>query len=119
MKKTIQIKPVPEIELCIDGGDSVLLRFDVGTIMELSQVKGGLKGLFKKPMPEMVATLIYVAAQRNNENYTLEDARALVSNMSVGDITAIMNEFSEAMGVSTDENNEQTKNLIAQFLKGI
>lgn len=117
MKKVISCKPAPEIELDIDGGDSVLLRFDVNALIFLSEIDGGLEGLFKKTMPEMVATLIHAGAHSNNENFTLEDARKIVCCMSVPDITMLIDEFSTSMGVKKNELNEElAKNLMTQFL---
>ena len=65
-------KSAPEIEISIDGGDEKLLRFDVQCLAELQEIEGGIKTLFKMPITEQAATLVYAAGKNHNENFTLE-----------------------------------------------
>lgn len=63
MAKRIICKPAPELEIEINGGDIVLLRFDVRMMCELQELEGGITGLFERTYPEMAACIIYAAAK--------------------------------------------------------
>ena len=115
MAKKMICKSAPEIELCIDGGDSVLLRFDVQCLANLQEVEGGYKALLKMPIPEQAALLMFCAGKDNNENYTLEDARKMVACMDIASVTEILNTFSESTG--TQVEGDYAKKLMAQMLK--
>lgn len=117
MAKRIVCKPAPEIELeTLDGGDIVLLRFDVYCLAKLQEMDGGLSGMFKLSTPELCAAIIYSAA-KEPENFMLEDARKLVACLDMESINTIITEFSEAMGTAqTEAQKELSKNLMAQFL---
>lgn len=118
MRKVMACKAAPEIEISIDGGASVLLRFDISAISVLQEMEGGIAGIFSKSFPEMAACLVYAGGANNNSNFTLEDARRLVSCMSVANINDIVLEFSESLGIEQNEaQKEISKNLMAQFLR--
>lgn len=117
MAKKMVCKSAPEIEISIDGGDSVLLRFDVQCLAELQEVEGGIKELFKMSIPDQAALLVYAAAKNHNENFSLEDARKMVSCMDIASVQEIINTFSESTGTSTELNSEYAKKLIAQMLR--
>ena len=120
MKKIMQCKSAPEIELVMDGGEAILLRFDVRCLNALQEMEGGLDGLFKNSsIPEMAAKVLYAAAKYNNDGFEYENARYTISNMSVADIQGLMSEFSESMGIDTEANSEYAKKLLAQFLSGL
>ena len=115
--KKIMCKPTPEIELCIDGGESIILRFDVNALIDLQEMADGLNNVFKQSIPEIVALIIYAGAKNTKKDYTIEDARKLVCGMAPTTLTEIMNEFSESMGVEKSAlDGEIAKNLMAQFL---
>lgn len=118
MKKVLCCKPAPELEICVDGGDSVLLRFDISSVMALQEVEGGIMRLMEKPVPELAAIIIYAAAKSNNDNFTLDKAKQMVAFMSVSDVSEIINTFSESMGIDENEaNKDLAKKLMAQFLQ--
>ena len=120
MAKKMVCKAAPEIEISIDGGDeSVLLRFDVACLASLQELEGGMKALFKMNIPEQAARLMYAAGKDHNENFTLEDARKMVSCMDVSSVLEIINVFSESVGSEVDKTvpNEYIKKMMAQLLR--
>lgn len=117
MAKKMICKSAPEIELCIDGGDSVLLRFDVQCLAELQEIKGGIKSLFKMTIPDQAAQLVYAAGKNHNDNFTVEDARRMVSCMDIASVQEIINAFSESTGSTSDISSDDVKKILAQMLK--
>lgn len=117
MAKKMVCKSAPEIEISIDGGDEKLLRFDVQCLAELQEIEGGIKALFKMPITEQAATLVYAAGKNHNENFTLEDARKMVCCMDISSVKDIINTFSESTGSSTELNSDFAKKMMAQMLK--
>lgn len=120
MKKIMQCQSAPEIGLQFNGGEEILLRFDVRCLNSLQEMEGGLDGLFKNAsIPEMAAKVLYCAAKNNNDGFKYERAREIISNMSMVDIQTLMSEFSESMGIDNETNAEYVKKLMAQFLSGL
>lgn len=117
MAKKMVCKSAPEIEISIDGGEEKLLRFDVQCLAELQEIKGGVKALFKKSIPEQAAILVYAAGKNHNENFTLEESRKMVSCMDIASVQEIINTFSESTGTTTDFNEDYAKKVLAQMLK--
>lgn len=117
MAKKMICKSAPEIEICIDGGESKLLRFDVQCLAELQEIKGGFKALFKMPIPEQAAQLVYAAGKNHNENFTPEEARRMVSCMDIMSVQEILSTFSESAGSGSETANEYVKKALAQMLK--
>ena len=115
MAKKMVCKSAPEIELCIDGGESKLLRFDVQCLAELQEIEGGIKALFKMPIPEQAATLVYAAGKNHNDNFTLEESRKMISCMDIASVQEIINTFSESTG-SSEVASDYAKKLLAQML---
>lgn len=113
-KKTMTCKAAPEIELQFDGGEAILLRFDIRCLLALQESEGGLTELTKKGIAETAAKIIYAAGKDINENYDESKAREIVSNMSIENIMEIANTFSESIGNYAED--EKTKKLMAQFL---
>ena len=114
-RKVMQCKSAPEIELCFDGGEAILLRFDIRCLVNIQEAKGGLKKLIKNGIAEMTATIIYAAGKDINDNFDEKKAREITSNMSIEGITEIVKTFEESIGTAGD--NEDTKKLIAQLLE--
>lgn len=103
MAKKIICKPAPEIELELGGGEKILLRFDLYSVMNLQEYKeGGIGEVLTQSVPEVAAAIVYAAGKNNNENFTLEKARLLVANMSVDSVTEIINEYSASIGSETN-----------------
>lgn len=120
MKKIMQCKSAPEIELIMDGGEAILLRFDVRCLNALQEMDGGLEGLINGGnIPEMAAKIMYAAAKYNNDDFKYETARAIISNMTIVDIQGLIQEFSDSMGLDNELNKEYAKKMMAQFLSGL
>ena len=120
MKKIMQCKSAPEIGLIMDGGEEILLRFDVRCLNALQEMEGGLEELLKSgSIPEMAARILYAAAKYNNDNFDYETARAIISSMSIVDINGIIQEFSESMGMDDKVSGEYAKKMMAQFISGL
>ena len=113
-RKVMTCKSAPEIELCFDGGEAILLRFDIRCLLALQELEGGLTELANKGVVETVAKIVYAAGKDINENYDESKANEIVSNMSIENIMEIANTFSESMGSFTED--ETTKKMVAQFL---
>ena len=116
-RKVISCKPTPEIELAFEGGESILLRFDISALMAIQEMEGGLNSLMSKSIPEMCVAIMYGAGKEHNENFTLERAREIVSNLSVSVISEIYEEFTDAMyAVDKEQKDELAKKVMAQYL---
>lgn len=115
MRKVIECKPVSEVELRFNGGESILLRFDVEALITLQEIEGDLKAAMKKSPAELCVSILYAGAVGHNEGMTKERARELVCQMGIETITAIIDEFTESLGAGGNE--ETQKKLIAQLLE--
>lgn len=120
-RKVISVKPVTELELQFEDGKSLCVVFDTEAFMNLSELDGGLTGFSsEKSLPEQCAKIIYAGAKSRNKNFTLEDSRALVSNMDIASITDVINEFSESVGMTKNGvQGELQKKLMEQFIQTI
>lgn len=118
MKKIINVKPVTELELQFESGETLSLRFDVKAISNFNEIEGGINDFLKEmSMPEMCAKVIYIAGVSNNSELTLERARVITSNLDPMTITEIMTEFNISMGSGKNEvQKEIQKKLMEQFL---
>lgn len=113
-KKVMTCKAAPEIELQFDGGETILLRFDIRCLVNMQEVEGGLKEFLKKGIAEMAAAIVYAAGKDINDDFDENKAREIVSNMSILNITEIVKTFEESIG--STGSDEETKKLIAQIL---
>ena len=116
-KKIMTCKSAPEIELQFDGGETILLRFDIRCLSNIQELEGGLAAFVKKGVAEIAAAIVYAAGKGINEerDFTEEKAREIVSNMTIENITEIIKTFEESVG-SAGENEETAKKLLAQLL---
>ena len=121
MKKTFNVKPVTEIELKFENGESLDIVFDIEAISNFTDLEGGLTSFIQEDkLPERCAKIIYIGAKARKQDFTLEDARTLVSNMDTLTITEVMNEFNESMGAAKNGvQSELSKKLMAQYLDKI
>ena len=114
-KKIITCKAAPELELQFDGGVSILLRFDVNCLVNIQELGDGMKEFLSKNFAEMAAAIIYAAGKDLNPELDEDKAREIVSNMSVENITEIVDMFQSSIG-GAKGNDEIAKKLMAQFL---
>ena len=113
-KKVMTCKAAPEIELQFDGGETILLRFDIRCLVNMQEVEGGLKEFLKKGIAEMAAAIVYAAGKDINDDFDEAKASEIVSNMTILNITEIVKTFEESVGSAGSD--EETKKLIAQIL---
>lgn len=113
-KKVMTCKAAPEIELQFDGGETILLRFDIRCLVNMQEVEGGLKEFLKKGIAEMAAAIVYAAGKDINDDFDEAKAREIVSNMTILNITEIVKTFEESVGSAGSD--EEIKKLIAQIL---
>ena len=116
-KKIMTCKSAPEIELQFEGGEAILLRFDIRCLINIQELDGGLTAFMKKNVAEMAADIFYAAGKDINEemDYTEEKAREIVSGMSIETILEVIKTFEESIG-SAGGSDEETKKMIAQLL---
>lgn len=119
MRKTITCKPVDEIEL-INGGESILLRFDVQSVIalqELAQEKNlDMETLFKIDHSELTSMIIYCSAKYCNANITEEKAREYASMLSFTDMIDVIETYSKSIGDAEGiDKDEIVKKILAQF----
>lgn len=115
MKKTINVRPITEIELVFEDGKSLQLKYDVKALLFFNDVADGL---FQDPsIPEICAKVVYIGAASNTEGFTIEEARTIVSNLDPETITVIIDEFTKGMGLQSNEvSKELQKKLMDRFL---
>lgn len=120
-KKTINVKPVSEIELQFEDGKSLTLRFDVKALVNFNDLKGGLTGFIKeKSLPTMCAKIIYIGAKAIDDNFTYEEAIKITSELDPGTVLAIINDFSESMGtLNNGGQNEVIKKYMEEMVKSL
>ena len=115
-KKTMTCKTAPEIELQFDGGEAILLRFDIRCLVNIQEeLEGGMQEFLKNNIAEMAASIVYAAGKDINDGLNVDKAREIVSNMSVENIIEIVDTFQSSIG-ETKGNDEIAKKLMAQFL---
>ena len=117
-KKIMTCKSAPEIELQFEGGEAILLRFDIRCLSNIQELEGGLKDFLKKGLPEMAAAILYAAGKDINDNFDELKAREIISNMAMNSIVEIINTFQDSIGLTTG-GDEATKKMLAQILKEI
>lgn len=118
-RKVINCAPVTEIEIITAEGDSTLLRFDILMLQELQAIAGSLTEAAQQGIGELAALVLYAGGKHQDESMTLEKARTMIVCMPPQSVTAIVDEFAEAMGaVVKEEQKEAAKKLMAQFLEG-
>ena len=114
-KKTMTCKTAPEIELQFDGGEAILLRFDIRCLVNIQELEDGIQGILSKNFAEMAASIVYAAGKDINDGFNEGKAREIVSNMSVENIIEIIDTFQSSIGGAKD-NDDIAKKLMAQFL---
>ena len=112
MRKTMQCKAAPELEI-ISGDESILLRFNISMWANLQDTDEGLEA----SVSETCALIVWAAGKDNNDDFTLEKARALVSGMEVSNVSEIINIFSDSVGMNIDKLDNAQKKMILQIMK--
>jgi hypothetical protein len=120
-RKTINVKPVTELELQFEDGKSLTLRFDVQALLNFNDLEGGLTGAIKeKSIPIMCSKVVYIGAKAVDENFTYEEAVKITSELDPSTIVDIINEFNESMGTTKNEvQSEAQKKLMKEFIESL
>lgn len=114
-KRIMTCKAAPEIELQFDGGEVILLRFDIRCLSNIQELEGGMEGFLKKTFTEMAAAILYAAGKDLNDGLDELKARELISKMAIENIVELIEIFQESVGAKGG-NDEVAKKLMAQFL---
>jgi hypothetical protein len=117
LKKKINVKPVTELELCFEDGKTIELVFNTESLMYFTEIGEitDISKLTKTSLPELCSKIVYAGAVVKDGSFTLEEARKIVSNLDIGTVTEIIQEFTGNM--DTGENKaELQKNLMREFL---
>ena len=114
-KKVMTCTAAPEIELQFDGGEAILLRFDVRCLVNIQEMDGGITGFMKKGVAEMAAAIIYAAGKGINDNFDENKARGITAGMSIDTILEVVKTFEESVGATGSDEN--TKKIKAQILE--
>lgn len=117
MRKTMQCKAAPELEL-ISGKETILLRFNISMWANLQDTDEGLEALKEASVSETCALIVWAAGKDNNDDFTLEKARALVSGMEVSNVSEIINIFSDSVGMDLEKLDPAQKKMILSMLRG-
>ncbi|MDF2609046.1 MAG: hypothetical protein K0R92_520 [Lachnospiraceae bacterium] len=119
MKKRINVQPVTEIELVFEDGSSLDIKFDAEAISNFNELDGGITAFIKEDkLPERCAKIIYVGARSYKQDFTLDEARKITSELSPITITEIVSEFNESMGAAKNGvQSEMQKKLMEDFTK--
>ena len=116
MRKTMQCKAAPELELK-SGKETILLRFNISMWANLQDTDKGLEALKEASVSETCALIVWAAGKDNNDDFTLEKARTLVSGMEVSNVSEIINIFSDSVGMDLDKLDPAQKKMILQIMK--
>lgn len=118
--KTINVKPVEDIEIRLKGR-TYICSFNMLTMAYLQEEIVKIKGTINEVSPAHTAALILYAGIKTNEpDFTVEEANALALNMSPAHYVEIMGHFNESMLTSmSKEQDMAAKNLIAQYWKDV
>ena len=119
MKKTMQCKPAPVIELVTTEGETITLRFNVNMWANMQEIEGGLEALKSLSMPEICAVIVLAAGKDNNEDFTLEKAREIVAFLDISNVNDIVETFSESVGGKFEKLTDEQKKTLIQFLRVI
>ena len=118
MRKTMQCKAAPELEL-ISGKETILLRFNISMWANLQDTDKGLEALKEASVSETCALIVWAAGKDNNDDFTLEKARTIVSEgMDVSNVTEIINIFSDSVGMDLEKLDPAQKKMILSMLRG-
>lgn len=117
MRKKTVVQPISELELQFNGGESLLLRFDTEAFFYFCEDKEDIKAISKSnSITKMCARIVYAAGIANNEDFSYEKAKLLVSEMGVMTVIDIIKDFSESVGsVKNVVPQELQKKIIAEI----
>lgn len=93
MKKVYSSAPKTEIELKFDD-QSIILLFNAAAVFRLQEIS---EETDEEGIASTCAKIIYAGAVENNDGFTLEKAKEIVSNLDIETVTGILNDFIDSM----------------------
>lgn len=112
---TINVKPVPEIKIKLKDREYIC-SFNMIAMANMQEALGTLEGdenLANISPAHMCAFVLYSGIKANNENFTMEEAKALAMQIGPGSYGEIIGMFNEAV---SDSMNEKDKNFLKKML---
>ena len=117
MRKTMECRPAPELEIKCGKKTPILLRFNINMWANLQDTDKGLEALKDVSVVETCALIVWAAGKDNNDDFTLEKARKVVSFMEVKGVSEIIDTFSESVGMNLETLDPAQKKMILKLLK--
>lgn len=117
MKKTICVQEANEVDI-VFRDRTYTATFNMRAVLYLQEElsKTGIKEL---PYEHFAAIALYAGIRVNHQDFTMEEANTLALTMRPHDLQEILEEYAKsANGVDLREQDEKTKKMIAQILKG-
>lgn len=112
---TINVKQVPEV--CIKLKDkSYICSFNMLAMANMQEAFGTFEGdenLANISPAHMCALVLYAGIKANEENFTMEEAKALAMQIGPGAYGEIIGMFNEAV---TDSMNEKDKKILKKMI---
>lgn len=116
MKKIYVVKPKTEIELQFEDGKTIKIVFDARAVAHFTEFNGLETLTDSNNYEEICSLIVYAGAVENNENFTLDIAKALVSELDLDTLTGIISDFTDSLGSAKKAQlKEQQKNQMSQF----
>lgn len=112
---TINVKPVPEIKIRLKDRDYIC-SFNMIAMANMQEALGTLEGdenLANISPAHMCAFVLYSGIKANNENFTMDEAKALAMQIGPGSYGEIIGMFNEAV---SDSMNEKDRNFLKKML---
>ena len=115
MRKNICVQEANEIEIVFN--DKVYIAtFNMQSVKYLQEALDDIS-MKKIPYEHFAALALYSGIKVNHEEFTQEEANALILTMRPYDVNVIINEYTKSVnGVSVEENEELLKKTLAQIL---
>lgn len=116
MKKVYAVKPKTEIELQFENGKSIVIVFDARAVAHFTEF-GGLETLADTSnYVDICSMIIYAGAVENNNDFTMDNAKTIVSQLDMDTIINIINDFTDSIGTAKKEEIQQMqKKQMSQF----
>lgn len=118
--KTIKVKPVESI--CIEFTDrKYICSFNMLSTAYVQEELNKLDCRIDEVAPAQMASIVlYAGIKSNHEEFTIEEARALVIKMDPSCYGEILGSYSDAMFESmSDEKKKIAKKIMAQYLLNV
>ena len=117
MKQTICVQEANEIEIVMKDR-SYTATFNMRAILYMQEELQKI-GIEKLPYEHFASIALYAGIKVNHPDFTTSEANAMVLSMRPFDLQMILEEYADsANGIDLQGQEEQTKNMIAQILKG-